>query len=285
MKETEKLQVIMISKAAKLDMNMAKPILKMLGIGAGGGAIGYGVGNHVGYDKGFGKGTQEGQNSAMRNLIMGLYKTLTDTANRGKGVSIPGLQLDPKMDPRIKLLSSPAPAAAPKPAPAAPAPVKKASQREIFLKAAGLGTMVGRGLVRGAGSLLGRIGRPVAESTAKTLMDPAMHSLIGRGALAAGGAAATGIAGAGAGYTIGNERGNRLGQQKGFNHGQQYGYGLGYNEGGYGALQQAGESLNQTYGGFGGRFNGLIGGAQPGQDAIMQLMQQYQGGGQMPQIQ
>jgi hypothetical protein len=125
-------------------------LLKMLGLGTGTAGIGYGVGHYKGKATGYNEGAQVGQDSAMRNLVTGLYSTLMETANKGRDVSLPGLKLE-------KGVKHIGPAGLmPPELPAVPT-VKASSQQDLFIKASFLSQLAGaagRGITKGIGWVL-----------------------------------------------------------------------------------------------------------------------------------
>lgn len=132
-------------------------------------------------------------------------------------------------------------------------------------KQAGLGTYVGKHVAnagaKGIKALAGKFKPDAAPNvnlitdTVTGMMGPKAHSMLGRGALGAGALAATPVATG----MIGHGMGHRSG----------------YNSGGLEALGQAQGALQDNYGGWQGRLNALLGGARPGNDAILQIAQQY----------
>jgi hypothetical protein len=151
---------------------------------------------------------------------------------------------------------------------------KGASQQDMFLKAAFMGR-VAQGVGKFGINALRRM-RPGTISR----QTPGMQKTIG-GAMMAAPVLPGAMYGS---YQMGQGRGHDRGYGQGHTQGIEQGYNTGFGAGGNQALQQAGQAMSQTYGGFGGRMNALMGGAQPGQDVIQQLMQQYAqgGGGMMP---
>jgi len=129
--------------------------------------------------------------------------------------------------------------------------IKSSSYASQFSKEAGIGTRLGRSLLKGGIGLYRGAGGQIGPEGLEQLVRAGrkgLYSNVGRGALGLG-ATAT------AAPLLTGFVGNRKGRRQGYNT----------------AIGDASNALDDVYGGFQGRLNALLGGARPGQDALLAL--------------
>jgi len=142
---------------------------------------------------------------------------------------------------------------------------KSGSEENPFVKDAFVGTalkMLGRGITRGVNKLMpSRMYNVPKSKSVYTGADGKVLPMLDNDTARAVGGVSLGFGGLGFG----------AGMLPGYLGGRHQGY----NRGGMDALSYANQGLYNTYGGMGGRWRGLIGGARPGSQMLMDIANQH----------